>query len=70
MDDLIPSDSRIIQEQYYISGNLINGYGLTILSKWPCVFTEVRYFTSFLCPAFVISLCPVGHCLSPIGMIR
>lgn len=38
-------DVSYIKDTYYISGNVIKGYGVLILSKFPCHFFEMPFPT-------------------------
>ena len=46
MEEIIKN--KHIQDNYYISGNDINDYGLLILSKWPVYFYEFKFSNSWM----------------------
>lgn len=38
-------DQTFVKEQYYISGNIIKGYGVLMLTRYPCYFFEMLFPT-------------------------
>ena len=39
-------DNQFIKQNYYISGNIIKGYGVLMLTRFPCHFFEVPFESS------------------------
>jgi endonuclease/exonuclease/phosphatase family metal-dependent hydrolase len=37
--------NSFVRNNYYLSGNGIRGYGICILSKFPCFFSETKFIT-------------------------
>lgn len=53
--------NQLIQENYYVSGNDINDYGLLILSKWPVYFYEFEFSNSWMGRSLLIAEVAYKH---------